>query len=295
MKKIGIVFPTFNRKDFVSNLLSQIEEQKKTIEQFEFFIIVVVDGSTDGTVEMLKNEYPYVHIVLGDGTWWYTKSMNEGFKYAIKNLKPDYILTLNDDLELDKNYLKEMINGINKVKKNSIIGSLSLTIEKPPRVTFSGVNKINKYIGKSYTYYKFLEEVDPKELKGIHKSLLLPGRGMLIPASILKQLNYFDEKFPRYHSDGDFCLRAIKAGFDIYINWDVKLFGYHNMTSKSSSYKKQKFTEFLNSFFDSHSRNNILQNSIFFWRHFSKLTLLLIISIFFYTRIKYFVKRISNG
>ena len=72
--KIAAIIPTFNRKDYLKVLLSQLQNQNK--ERFTLEIIVVVDGSTDGTLEMLENEFPEVHIVKGTGDWWYTKSMN---------------------------------------------------------------------------------------------------------------------------------------------------------------------------------------------------------------------------
>ena len=82
MKRLVIVIPTHNRRYLLFSLLGQIFNVDHSL--FELVVIVVVDGSTDGTIEMLKKEFPQVHIVYGNGNWWYTKSMNEGFKYAEK-------------------------------------------------------------------------------------------------------------------------------------------------------------------------------------------------------------------
>ena len=72
---LSIVIPTFNRKQPLSILLNQFKGQK--ITGIEYKIVVVVDGSTDGTLEMLSSEFPEVFVVKGSGNWWFTKSMNE--------------------------------------------------------------------------------------------------------------------------------------------------------------------------------------------------------------------------
>ena len=96
MIKIAAIIPTFNRKKKLSIILKQLQAQ---VFQKKIFleIVVVIDGSSDGTLEMIKTQYPTVHVVLGNGNWWYTKSMNKGFQYAQK-LSPDFILTINDDV-----------------------------------------------------------------------------------------------------------------------------------------------------------------------------------------------------
>ena len=110
-----------------------------------------------------------------------------------------------------------------------------------------------------------------EKLKGIKRSVTLPGRGMLIPIETLKKLNFFDEKFVQYHSDIDFCLRANKLGYQVYISWDAVVYSHVNLTSSSSSFKKQSFRAFLNSFFDKYSRNYIPNRIRFIWRHNSKI------------------------
>lgn len=284
-----IIIPTYNRRNFLTKLLSQIKRQLLLLN-VNIKVVVVNDGSSDCTEEILIKNFNEVNIIKGDGNWWYTKSMNEGFKYAIENFNPDFFLTLNDDLELDEKYLDSMINSVNVIGNERIVGSLSLTAELPRRVTSSGVYKKNNIFGKSYSYHKFLEIVDLDKLKGLHKSIMLPGRGMLIPAKILIDLDYFDEKFPQYHSDIDFCLRAIKKGYKLFVNWDAKLYSYYKETSISSSYQRKSLATFLKSFSDIHSRNHLLQNMRLFWRHYNKIAFPLLIIIFSLTKVKHFLK-----
>ena len=262
--KVCIIIPTYNRKNYLSNLLYQIKEQK--IENHNIETIVIVDGSTDGTLEMLEDDFPEVHIVKGTGDWWYTKSMNEGFKYAEK-LKPDYVLTLNDDIEIGEDYIKKLLESFSKVDRRSIMGSIAFTIKQPHRVFYSGIKKTIWWRNKSVRYHKLLLRGNPKDFNGVYSSKALPGRGMLIPFSILNELDGFDNKFLQYGSDFDFCFRAAKKGINIYISYDAQIFCHHEATSKNSSFIKNSFSSFINGFFTPHSRSYLKDSAIILIRN----------------------------
>lgn len=266
MEKVAIIIPTYNRNKYLNYLLTQIYEQKISLKNLVINVVVVVDGSTDGTLEMLAKDFPQVHIVKGTGNWWYTKSMNEGFKYA-ENLKPDYVLTLNDDIEIDNNYVETLVGDIMKFKGNCIMGTLSLTNTIPHKIVEAGIKKIIKWRSKLVLYYKFLEPVGDKKLKGIYPSVVLPGRGMLIPYNILKKMNYFDESFKQYSSDFDFCLRARKSGYNSYISWNAKIYSYVDKSSKSSSFIRKSFLDFIKEFFNPYSRIYLISRAKYIWRH----------------------------
>lgn len=262
--KVCIIIPTYNRKDYLEKLLYQIKTQK--IRNHIVETIVIVDGSTDGTLEMLEDEFPEVHIVEGTGNWWYTKSMNKGFKYAEK-LKPDYVLTLNDDIEIGEDYIKKLLESFSKVDRRSIMGSIAFTIKQPHRVFYSGIKKTIWWRNKSFRYHKLLLRGNPKDFNGVYSSKALPGRGMLIPFSILNELDGFDNKFLQYGSDFDFCFRAAKKGINIYISYDAQIFCHHEATSKNSSFIKNSFSSFINGFFAPHSRSYLKDSAIILIRN----------------------------
>lgn len=256
MVKIAVVIPTYNRKSLLRNLLLQLNAQK--LNKMELYIVVVVDGSNDGTYEMLDKDFHNISIVKGSGNWWYTKCMNEGFKFAEK-FNPDFVLTLNDDLEVGENYIQTLMSDFYSLNdENTILGSITLSIEKKDRVFFSGIKIIKWWRYKSVKYHSFLECVDINTLKGTHPSEALPGRGMLIPFEILKLLNYFDLSFVQYGSDEDFCYRAQKRGYKIYISWNAKIFSHIKETSKSSPQIEKSFSIYLKSFLNKYSPNYIL-------------------------------------
>lgn len=281
--KISIIIPTHNRKDKLEQLLKSISYSFEKLKNHELIIsiIVVNDGSTDGTSDFLSNSYPYIKVLNGDGNFWYTKSINVGFIYAIKNDHPDYLLTLNDDVILDEKYFYYLNLLLFNEDSGSIIGSIGITNEIIPRIVSSGNKWKNRRFGLYQYHLPFLSVVESIDnITGLYDSLTLPGRGMLIPIKVLKKLDLFDSSFIQYHSDSDFCLRAIKEGIRVKISWDLKIFVDLHSTSKSSSFKSENLKEVFHSFWNPYSRNYLPSKSRFIWRHNPKLYYPLIMGIF---------------
>jgi GT2 family glycosyltransferase len=264
MTTINIVIPTFNRQKLLERLLQQINEQKVLLKDVTYRTIVVVDGSTDGTYEMLASVFPEVQVVNGSGNLWYTRSMNLGFEKAYE-LGGDYILTLNDDVVLDNRYLQVMaqyaLSG-----DECVIGSLSLTLHEPPRILFSGVRKYIRWRQKNIKYHPIFTVYD-ESMQGLHHSVVLPGRGILVSQFIVKKLNGFDDYFIQYHSDEDFCLRAAREGASIMVSWDAMLFSYIEKTAAATSYMRVPAKVFFKSFLNPYSRIYIPQKAKFYYRH----------------------------
>jgi len=284
LETLAVIIPTYNRREKLAILLNFLCNGK--LNNIEYKIIVVNDGSTDGTSELIGSKFPEVSVIEGDGTWWYTKCINEGIKYAHK-FNPDYFLLMNDDIKLSADFFEKLdLLIIHSINNDTIYGFLILTVEEPIRIVSSGVYGISKLTGRNLRYHEFLENVDPKKLVGSHKSLILPGKGMLIPARIVYDLNQFDESFKQYHSDGDFCLRAIKKGYSVVVTWDIKVYSFVEKTSSSSSYIKKSNKEFLKSFISPVTRNYLPAKIRFIIRHHGIFRAPLIISIFLLSTIK---------
>lgn len=290
MTKLAVIIPTYNRKQYLRTLLIQIYRQIPG--NFEIVaVVVVVDGSTDGTADMLQNEFPRVEIVYGDGSFWYTKCINKGFEEAIK-YKPHYILTMNDDTEISDNYLNLLLSAASE-NKHAIIGSLSLSYETPHKVFFSGV-KTKATILKGATHYirEFDLLNDNLELSGVYPSLELPARGMLIPKKILNDLKKFDEKLPQYGSDKDFCCRAKLKGYDVLVCWDAIVYSHLQMTGLGASFVAENLLDFIKGLFYKYSRSYLLKDWIILCRYYKFPFLLLLKNIMAKFKNHFFGKKI---
>lgn len=290
MYTIAAVIPTFNRKDLLKTLLAQLAKQKQG--NFTLHTVVVVDGSTDGTVEMLSEEFPNTHIVKGNGQWWFTKSLNEGIKKA-QQLNPDYILTLNDDVELANNFVLQILSDCLTVNKGQcIMGSLGLSVEERDKITFSGIKKINFFKGTvNHPYFPIDTLYDPKVHNGISPSPSLPTRGTLIPIDFIMKLKGFDERFPQYSSDTDFTFRAFEKGYPVYISYNSIIYAYTKLTGIGSPKTSRNFYLYFKNFITNrYSPTYIGKDILFVWRHFPKIFLPWYFVVMFLGNLKAFYK-----
>lgn len=249
--KIFVVIAVFNRKDFTLHCLHLLKAQSYS----DFEIIVVDDGSTDGTNVEIQRYYPDVIIVQGDGNWWWTKSMNKGFEAAINN-GAELVITLNNDTVFNLRLIEELVQ-LHMKNPASIIGCLNLIKREKEYVFFSGIKKIIWWKAKEIKYYKAFTPLIHK-MEGIHPTKCLNGRGTVIPIHIFKKIGGYDEnQFPQYASDYDLTLRAQEYGFKCLISYDVVVYSFVEETGVGKSFVKQSWGVFFKSFLNPYSQTSV--------------------------------------
>jgi GT2 family glycosyltransferase len=211
-----IVIPVFNRLKFTRDCLDSLEKQTVRANK----IIVVDDGSTDGTDEILQEWYPDVTVLRGNGNLFWTASINMGIRHALL-LGADAVMTLNNDTIASPTFVEQMIEG-SKLAPNALIGALD--VDSVSRKPYYGGEILNW----TWSTSKYLLEVLSKEQqKGLHECSLFPARGLLVPKVVFDTIGLFDEdRLPHYMADYDFTLTAARNGFKIYCNYDAVLYTY---------------------------------------------------------------------
>ncbi len=230
MKKnsVGIVIATYNKKLELKECLDHISESNWDSYQ----ICVVDDGSTDGTREMLLQEYPDISRIRGDGNLWWAGATNKGIEFCLQN-GCEYILLLNPDTLLLPDTISHLIKN-SQLYGNAITASIVVFYDNFNIVWWAGSRWgplkswlpiwCNRYLYKSGVRLDKLPE-KPYHTDEAH------GRGVLIPREIFKSIGFYDKiKFPQYGADIDFSFRAKRAGFSIFVVPKAKVKLYTDST-----------------------------------------------------------------
>ena len=197
--------------------------------------------------------------------------MNEGFKKSIE-FGYEYVLILNDDIEIQPDYLKTLLNDYSTLPSNSILGSASISINKPHQIESAGTKQFIKWRLKFVPYFKGFKLMN-ENFRGIHKSWTLSGRGTLIPVSIFNQIGLYDEKLVQYGSDDEFCIRANLNNIPVYISWNALIYNNTQLTSKGSAFKKEGLLTLLKSFYNKYSVNSLYKHVYLYNKYGYKLLL----------------------
>jgi len=200
---VSIIVVNFNRKNWLKICLNSLKTLNYPKNQYE--VIVVDNGSTDGSVKFLKKNFPWVRVLSLDKNY----GASEGKNIGIKKSKGDYFYCLDSDVRVDKDCLIEMIEVVEKDKSigvcgSKIIGFNNLIQTKGNYLNFLGT-PIHRGRGIPNKYDNEIKEV-----------FWVSTCSILIRRNILEKLKYlFDPSYFVYYEDTDFCWRVNLAGYKV--------------------------------------------------------------------------------
>lgn len=175
-------------------------------------IIVVDNHSQDDSINQLKNYSVNNNFKLieNEENYGFAEGNNIGIKYALKYLNPKYILLLNNDTIVDKNFLKELTSVGEKYTKSGILGPKIYSYDNPDIIWSAGCKISWKFargiqIGSGKT--------DKDQYDNPEEVAYISGSAFLIKTDTIKNIGLMDNIYFLYFEESDWTLRANQAGY----------------------------------------------------------------------------------
>ncbi len=262
-KKISILIPIHNRLKETKRTLHNLFESLRQVEHSDqiFNVIMIDDGSKDGSGDWINLHYPSIHVLKGSGDLWWSGAMNRGADFALHQLQADFIICWNHDILCSLDYFKNLLE-ILKSNDHLFIGSIIYDLDVKNKIISSGWN-FNPMTGKTIGSYS--RDVDNAGLTKIGKADWTGGMGTIIHRKIFEKIGYWDARaFPQYKGDTDFCLRTKRAGFQLFIYSELKIWADFKGSGMPPG---QSWLKLLNSLFSRKSNFQIRTEYLFLKRH----------------------------
>lgn len=191
---VSVVVLNYNGREHLEYCLSSIAET----DYPNFHTIVVDNASTDGSVTLVTDLYPWVQLILSDVNRGWSGGNNLGIWAAIQK-GAEYIVLANSDIRVDPRWLRSAVD----------------VAEGNPRVGVVGFHVFEPELGSADRDAGFDAACAGWETVGISFPKYVGGMAMFVRAEVFERIGMIDEGFFAYGEENDFQIRARKAGYSI--------------------------------------------------------------------------------
>ncbi len=235
--KLSVVIVNYNVKYFLEQCLRSVERAALGLE---LEVFVVDNNSVDGSVEMMQQKFPNIHLIANKDNPGFSKANNQ----AIKIATGEYILLLNPDTVVEEDTFSKIIRFMDShpdaggLGVKMIDGSGKFLPESKrglptPAVAFFKIFGLSFLFPKSKTFGKY--HLGYLDANGTHEVDVLAGAFMLLRRSVLDRIGLLDEDFFMYGEDIDLSYRIQLAGFKNYYFPETQIIHYKGESTKKSS------------------------------------------------------------
>ncbi len=203
---VSIITVNYNQSEVTCAFLESLN--KVTYPNFE--VIVVDNNSTIDDPLVIKQRYPNIIFIQNPINYGFAAGNNFGLMRA----KGDYIMLLNNDIEVPANFMQPLVE---KLESNKRIGAVSPKIKffyQPDTIQYAGFTPINNItMRNSAIGYK---QKDVGQFDNDRETAYAHGAAMMVPMRIVKEVGLMSYIFFLYYEEADWCSRISNAGYSMY-------------------------------------------------------------------------------
>ena len=213
-----------NARDLLFETLDSLT--KMTYPHFK--TVVVDNGSTDGSQEIVRAAFPRVELVENGTNLGVMEGYNAGLKYGLQQ-GADWVLLLNNDIRVDKEMLSAMMEAAQPRQQVGIVAPKIYYDAQPNTLWFAG-GRVNYFTG--IISHRGIRKIDRGQYDHTEETDYITGCAMLIRREVIERIGLLDTIFsPMYSEDADYSLRARRAGYKLLYVPQAKL--WHKVSAFS--------------------------------------------------------------
>lgn len=241
--RVFVVIPVHNRCAMTLGCLESLRAQQGA----EVRVIVVDDGSTDGTSAAIAEKFPETVLLEGDGNLWWTGATAKGVEWVLGHCsEDDYVLTLNNDTKLPTHYIETLVRVCREAGGTALVGSVAVDARDADTI-FDGGTHVDWTTAKWWSENKGASLAQAR-CDGISRVAVqvLAGRGTLVPVSCIRTVGNYDARMlPHYGADYEFSARAAGAGYPLLMSYEAPVYSEVEATGISSARGRLPWRAFL--------------------------------------------------
>lgn len=222
----SIIILNYNGKKYLRDCLEAVLNQNYQNKE----IILVDNGSGDGSVEFIRENFPVVKLIANKRNLGFAQGNNQGLALA----GGEYIIALNNDTVVDQNWLSGLIADVQKDQRIGLVASKIFSAANPKEIDSAGVNVCLDGMARG----RGRLELDTGQYEKIEEILLPSACAALYRREMLEEVGFFDEDFFAYCEDTDLGLRARLAGWRAVLAPKAKV--WHRYSATSGQYSPLK-------------------------------------------------------
>ena len=222
-KKIAIIIVNWKQYELTINCLLSLEK----LEYKNFKVIIVDNESNFEKVNKIKSDFTKVEVIESKENLGFASANNIGIKYAIKN-KFEYVMLLNNDTEVNKEFLTPLLNSFKNDNSLGAVQPLIMNYNNRAKVWNAG-GYLNIFFGFPYTNNKLNNK--KRQIDWI------TGCCIVLKTKVIKKVGLMDEDFFAYYEDVDWSLRIKKLGYKLGVVESSVIFHHGTKSSNNSNFE----------------------------------------------------------
>lgn len=200
---VFIIILSWNGRDDTLECLDSI----KRLTYQNFHVVVIDNGSEDGTSAALRAQYPESTVIENATNLGYTGGNNIGIKYALER-DAKYVWLLNNDAVVTPDSLGALVQKAERSDRVGLVSPIVCYYDSPNEVQFRGA--VADHRSRRILHGRHLPALDHEHPDD---RFVLWGTALLIKRALIERVGYLNERYFAYHEDVEYSLRATEAGF----------------------------------------------------------------------------------